>query len=164
MSVTIQEFHRRFKTSEQCLEYLFRSRFNVVECPFCGRKNAYHRHPTKPCYTCNCGRSHIYPMKHSIFENSSVPLAKWFYAIFLMMQTKEGVSAKKLERDLQVTYPTAWRMAKLIRSVRPDDSQWGKPIFLDLFLQSCMFLDVLPLQGIPTEIKKVSVRSKKTVS
>lgn len=139
MAVTLQEFHRRFKTKEACLEYLFRSRFNEVQCPHCGRRNAYHKHPTKPCYTCNCGRSHIYPMKETVFENSPVPLTKWFTAVFLLAQTKQGVSAKELERQLGVTYPTAWRMAKRIRAVRPDDADFGKPTYFDIFLQNCLY-------------------------
>lgn len=137
MLPTIQEFRRRFKTNDQCLEYLFRSRFVDAECLRCGRKGAYHRHPTKPCYTCNCGRSHIYPMKDTVFEGSPVPLTKWFFAVFMMSRTKEGVSAKELERQLKVTYPTAWRMAKRIRAARPDDADFGKPVFFDIFLQNC---------------------------
>lgn len=138
MALSIQEFHRRFRDHKQCLEYLFTMQYNIVSCPKCGRENAYHKHPTKPCYTCNCGQSHLYPMRHTVFKGSPVPLTKWFYAIFLMCQLPEGVSAKELERKLGVTYPTAWRMAKRIRPARPDDSDWGKPTFFDTFLQRCI--------------------------
>lgn len=55
-----------------------------------------------------------------------------------MAQTPEGVSAKELERKLGVVYPTAWRMAKKIRVIRPSESEWGKPTFFDTFLQNCI--------------------------
>ncbi len=95
-------------------------------------------------------------MKHTIFEGSPVPLAKWFYAVFLMAQTPEGVSAKSLERELQVTYPTAWRMAKRIRAVRPDNTHWAKPIFIDMFLQNCMLHSVQPFSQTPLPAESIS--------
>ncbi len=54
-------------------------------------------------------------MVGSIFEKSRTPLQLWFYAIFLFTTSKHGVSGKELQRQLGVTYKTAWRMAKLIR-------------------------------------------------
>ena len=48
-------------------------------------------------------------------EGSRTPLHKWFYAMFLFSQSRHGVSAKELQRQLGVTYKTAWRMAHLIR-------------------------------------------------
>ena len=112
----IQDFHRRFGSEDQCLSYLFSLRFSEATCPKCGRENAYHKHPTKQCYTCNCGQSHIYPRKGTIFENSPLPLTKWFYAIFLFCKSGD-MPAKELERQLSVAYPTAWRMNKRLQSV-----------------------------------------------
>jgi hypothetical protein len=54
-------------------------------------------------------------MVGSIFEKSRTPLQLWFYAIFLFTTTRNGVAAKELQRQLGVTYKTAWRMAHLIR-------------------------------------------------
>lgn len=54
-------------------------------------------------------------MVGSIFEKSRTPLQIWFYAIFLFTTTRHGVSAKELQRQLGVTYKTAYRMGKLIR-------------------------------------------------
>ena len=133
--IHIQDFHRRFRNHEQCLAYLFALRFPEPICPKCGRKDSYHKHPTKHCYTCNCGRSHIFPCKGTIFENSALPLSKWFYAIFLMCTTEYGVPAKELERRLDVTYPTAWRMTKKIRAMLPIQAAWKEHITLEtLFL------------------------------
>jgi transposase-like protein len=54
-------------------------------------------------------------MQGTIFQDSHTPLAKWFYAIYLFTTTRHGVPAKGLQRQLGVSYPTAFRMAHLIR-------------------------------------------------
>ena len=61
-------------------------------------------------------RLHIHPTAGTIFHKSSTSLHLWFYAIYLMTSTRCGVSAKQLERELGVTYKTAWRMFTLIRN------------------------------------------------
>jgi hypothetical protein len=68
-------------------------------------------------------------------EKSSTLLHLWFYAMYLMTSTRCGISAKQLERELGVTYKTAWRMAHLIRhklmtqDSEPFDS--GNPVEID---------------------------------
>lgn len=121
MLLHIQDLRGRFPSEDACLAFLFEKRSGAMRCPRCQRKGAYHKHPTKPCYTCTCGRSHIYPKKGTLFEHSSVPLMKWFYAIFLISAVPEGISAKELGRKLKVTYVTAWKMAKKLRGARPSD-------------------------------------------
>ena len=115
----IQDLHRRFPTNDACLEYLFALRFPDVVCPHCGRKNAYHRQTQKQRFICNCGRSQIYPRKGTLFENSPLPLTKWFFALFLLWSEKGFVTPAELQRKLHVTYATAWRMMKKIRAAIP---------------------------------------------
>jgi hypothetical protein len=78
-------------------------------------------------------------MKGTIFEKSTTSLQLWFYAMFLMASTRCGISAKQLERELGVTYKTAWRMFNKIRNelmsdedddqlsgdVEVDETSWG---------------------------------------
>jgi hypothetical protein len=66
-------------------------------------------------------------------HKSSTSLQLWFHAIFLMAQTKCGISAKQLERELGVTYKTAWRMFTLIRNelMAQDDSPLSGTIEAD---------------------------------
>lgn len=123
MNTTIQQFHRQFPDNDACLQFLFKLQYPTVTCPKCERKNSYHRHSNKLCFTCNCGQSQIFPQVNTIFENSPIPLKKWFYALFLMSSTPNGVSAKELERRLEITYPSAWRMAKKLRSALAASSQ-----------------------------------------
>src|SRR5437764_4622427 len=60
-------------------------------------------------------------MRGTIFENSATSLRLWFYAMYLMASTRCGISAKQLERELGVTYKTAWRMFNRIRSLLDQD-------------------------------------------
>ena len=60
-------------------------------------------------------------MKGTIFEKSTTSLQLWFYAIYLMASTRCGISAKQMERELGVTYKTAWRMFNRIRSLMAED-------------------------------------------
>jgi transposase-like protein len=54
-------------------------------------------------------------MQGTPFENTRTPLQKWFYAMYLFTTTRHGVPAKELQRQLGVTYKTAWRMGHEIR-------------------------------------------------
>ncbi len=58
----------------------------------------------------------------TIFEKSSTPLQYWLCAIFIMAVIRSGVSAKQLQRELGVTYKTAWRMFQQIRKLIAQDS------------------------------------------
>jgi transposase-like protein len=71
-------------------------------------------------------------MKGTIFEDSATSLRLWFHAIFLMSQTRCGISAKQIERELGVTYKTAWRMANRIRTLlNQDDTILGGTVEAD---------------------------------
>lgn len=65
---------------------------------------------------CCMNGHHFSVFKNSIFEKTTTPMYKWFWAIYLFSVSRNGVAAKELERQLDVTYKTAHRMAKQIRS------------------------------------------------
>ncbi|MGC1371689.1 MAG: IS1595 family transposase [Candidatus Sulfotelmatobacter sp.] len=56
-------------------------------------------------------------MAGTIFEHSSTSLRLWYYAMYLMASTRCGISAKQIQRETGVTYKTAWRMFRQIRSL-----------------------------------------------
>ena len=60
-------------------------------------------------------------MAGTIFEKSSTALRTWFYAMYLMSATRCGISAKQIQRETGVTYKTAWRMFKQIRTLMSED-------------------------------------------
>ncbi len=115
-ALTIQDFFARFPNEEACLAHLMTLRFgDDFGCPKCGEIGKFRKLAKQPAYTCNCGH-HVHPMKGTMFTDSHTPLVKWFYAIYLFTTTRHGVSAKELQRQLGVSYPTAFRMAHLIRA------------------------------------------------
>src|ERR1700744_127809 len=63
----------------------------------------------------------VSPMAGTIFEKTTTPLSLWFYAMYLMSATRCGISAKQIQRETGVTYKTAWRMFKQIRSLMSDE-------------------------------------------
>lgn len=114
-SLTIQDFFRQFPNDDACLDHLFKVRFGEnPKCSRCGQRGKFRRLTGMPAYTCNCG-NHIHPMVDTPFLRTRTPLQKWFFAIFMFTTTRNGVAAKELQRQLGVTYKTAWRMARLIR-------------------------------------------------
>src|SRR5205085_8366976 len=67
---------------------------------------------------------HVHPTAGTIFHKSSTSLHLWYYAMYLMTSTRCGISAKQLEREIGVSYPTAWRMLNKIRTelMRQDET------------------------------------------
>src|ERR1017187_944744 len=116
------EFDRDFPDDAACLEWLVGHLYpGGITCPKCQKVTPHYRVKARPCFACeHCGH-HEYPMAGTIFENSSTSLRLWFHGFFLMSQTRCGISAKQLERELGVTYKTAWRMFNKIRSVLTED-------------------------------------------
>jgi transposase-like protein len=117
------EFARDFPDDETCLRWLWTTRYapdgEHAHCPRCDTTRAFRRYETKQqrqSWTCTSCSLHIHPTAGTIFHKSSTALHLWFYAMYLMTSTRCGISAKQLERELGVTYKTAWRMFTLIRN------------------------------------------------
>jgi len=119
---TLQDFFRRFPNDDACLEHLKEKRYpgGVTYCAKCQQERKHHRVTGRPAYACDyCGKM-ISPMAGTIFEKSSTSLRTWFYAMYLMGSTRCGISAKQIQRETGVTYKTAWRMFRQIRSLLSD--------------------------------------------
>lgn len=115
---TIKELKREFGTEEKCLTYIFKARYGDVEiCPHCGKPFSYSKVSGRKKYKCAYCGGELAPLADTIFHKSSTSLVLWFHAIYLFSVSKNGVSAKELERQLGVTYKTAWRMANQIRKL-----------------------------------------------
>ncbi len=114
--LTITQFFRLFPDDESCLKHLFETRFGQgFPCPSCGRPANWYRIQAERAYSCQWCGHHLHPTVGTPFEQTRTPLQLWFYAIHLFTTTRNGVAAKELQRQLGVTYKTAWRMAGLIR-------------------------------------------------
>jgi transposase-like protein/ribosomal protein L37AE/L43A len=115
---TRKDFETTFPNDDACLDWLMNHRYpQGVECPVCQKVTKHHKLTNRPVYECDyCGHQ-ISPLANTIFHKSSTSLKIWFQAIHLMASTRCGISAKQLQRETGVTYKTAWRMFKQIRTL-----------------------------------------------
>jgi transposase-like protein len=115
---TIKDFQKQFPDEATCLDFLFNARYpKGVTCPKCQKVTKHYRIANRKVYSCEFCGNQISPTAGTIFHKSDTPLKSWFHAMFLMASTKTGISAKQLERELGVTYKTAWRMFHQIRKL-----------------------------------------------
>src|SRR2546421_5789875 len=122
-SYSVMEFMREYPNDEACLEWLWVNRYapdgEHAYCPRCETARRFKRYDgarQRQVWTCTSCSLQISPTAGTIFHKSSTSLHLWFYAMWIMTSTRCGVSAKQLERELGVTYKTAWRMFNLIRT------------------------------------------------
>ncbi|HXZ11708.1 MAG TPA: IS1595 family transposase [Candidatus Sulfotelmatobacter sp.] len=120
---SMRDFNNEFPNDAACLEYVKEQRwpFGIAPCKKCSKPRKHYRVGNRTAYACDHCGNHIYPLAGTIFEKSSTPLRLWFYAIYLMGSTRCGISAKQIQRETGVTYKTAWRMFRQIRSLLSDD-------------------------------------------
>lgn len=125
-TITIAQFRERFPDDDSCLQEVFRLRFgHLNECPACSAVFSYKRVTSiskknkerRKSFQCASCSHQLYPLVGTIYEKSRTPLTYWFYSIYLYTATRNGVAAKELERQLGVTYKTAFRMAHKIRQL-----------------------------------------------
>lgn len=120
---TFAQFKTRFADDDACLKYIWDKRFaDLKECPKCEMDAKFHQCKGERYYACqNCGH-HIHPTAGTIFEGSRTPLVSWLFVILLFSNSKNGVSAKEIQRQIGVTYKCAFRMGHLVRSLM-DESE-----------------------------------------
>lgn len=113
---SLRQFKRKYGTHQMCLESIKELRYpDGTQCPKCKESSVFYPVTDRTAYACKFCGWHVYPLAGTVFEKSTTPLDLWFFAMYLMVQTRAGISAKQLERMLGVTYKTAWRMFKQIR-------------------------------------------------
>ncbi len=115
---TIKQFNEKYQNDDICLSEIFLNKYSESKyCPDCENSFSFHKVSNRKCYACSYCGYQLHPLADTIFHKSSTSLKSWFYAMFLFSTSKNSVSAKELERQLGVTYKTAWRMAKQIRTL-----------------------------------------------
>lgn len=119
---TRQQFDNDFPDDDACLEQIKEQRWpdGRKVCHKCGAERKHYRVSGRTAYACDHCGNHIYPLAGTIFEKSTTPLRIWFQAMYLMGSTRCGISAKQIQRETGVTYKTAWRMFRQIRSLLSD--------------------------------------------
>jgi transposase len=115
---SVREFFAEFPDDDACLKRVMEVRYGLRHvCRKCEHASTFHKLTSKPIYSCaHCG-DHVHPCAGTIFQDTRTPLQTWFYAIYLFIATRHGVSGKELQRTLGVTYKTAWRIGQQIRDL-----------------------------------------------
>ncbi len=114
------EFLKDYGTEAQCENALFTWRFpNGFVCPECANKTCCRLRRRPRVWQCNHCRHQMSLTGNTIFANTKLPLTKWFLAMHLLSQTKTGLSAMELKRQLGVKYDTAWMLKhKLLQAMK----------------------------------------------
>lgn len=108
-------FTKSFPTEESCIKYYEKLRWNgKVVSPFDKDSKVYKCSNGR--YRCANTGKYFNVKTGTIFENTKLPMQYWFYAMFLFLSHKRGVSSCQLARDLGVTQKTAWTMLHKLRS------------------------------------------------
>lgn len=116
----VREFFARFPDEQACLEHIMAVRFGgtKLDCPSCGSVNVeFHKLRERRVYACSACLFQIAPTANTILHDTRTPLVSWFYAMYLFCTTRHGVSGKELQRQLGVTYKTAYRIGQQIRDL-----------------------------------------------
>jgi len=120
-------------TDNECRAFLERMRWpNGAHCPKCGENSPYKMTRRKPSknlvgtiYRCRVCKRQFTATVGTIFEDSKIPLSKWFASIYLMCASKKGISAHQIHRQLGITYKSAWFMCHRIREAMTDKGMLG---------------------------------------
>ncbi|UAY52701.1 IS1595 family transposase [Ferruginibacter albus] len=123
---TIKQFREAYPNDDACLDRIFQLRFSNLVCPKCESDKQFTRVKNRRSYQCPTCGFQVYPTKDTVFEKTTTPLTYWFMAIFLQTTTRNGVSAKELERVLNVCYTTALRMNHQIKKLMAGKNKLGK--------------------------------------
>lgn len=111
-----------FDTDAECRAYLEELRWpEGVTCPRCESKSVS-RIKARKVFDCDKCRYQFSVTAGTIFHDSHLPLTKWFLAIFLLTESKKGMSALQLKRLLKVSYKTAWYLSHRIRAAMTEQN------------------------------------------
>jgi len=113
---------------DECRSFLEKQRWpGGPVCPKCGETEPYiinrktkTKNPVRSLYKCRACKRQFTATVGTIFEDSKIPLSKWFAAIYLMCASKKGISAHQLHRQLDITYKSAWFMCHRVREAMRD--------------------------------------------
>jgi transposase-like protein len=121
--MNLPDLIERFGDEERCRAYLEELRWaRGVECPRC-ESRSISRISTRDQFDCDSCRYRFSVTAGTLFHDSHLPLWKWFLAVYLLCESKKGISSKQLQRMLGVSYKTAWYLSHRIRDAMGDDEQ-----------------------------------------
>lgn len=122
MEMNLADLVEQFGSNDRCREYLEHLRWpDGVKCPRCG-SDSVSRITTRKQFDCNACRKRFSVLAGTIFQDSKLPLWKWFAAVYLICESKKGISALQVKRMLKIgSYETAWYLCHRIRAAMKDE-------------------------------------------
>jgi transposase-like protein len=119
------EFMGLFPNEESAINYYLENRYKgLITCPHCGNEEKIYRYKTRlkvfQCYKCDNSFS---PFKNTIFWKTRISMVLWFYVIMSFLNDRSGASAKYIQRQINVSYPTAFRMLHQIRIAMSNEEE-----------------------------------------
>lgn len=120
---------KTFPDEESCVKHLEMLRWpKGIVCPICGSTRKIYHVKRKFVYKCADCNNQFSVRKGTIFEESRLPLQKWFAAAFLITSNRKGIASTQLAREIGVSQKTAWFMLGRLREVANSMSKTGGPM------------------------------------
>ena len=135
MALTIKSFIDLMKSlpdANRCREFMEQHKWNgVPTCPHCNHQSERHYKlhfggVFTGLYKCRHCKKRFNVITGTMFEGSNIPLDKWFYAIYMFLSHKKGISSVQLSKDIGVTQKTAWF---ILGRIRHNLTDWELPKF-----------------------------------
>jgi transposase-like protein len=124
VEMNLADLVEEFGSNDRCRDYLEALRWpEGVECPKCASKSIS-RIKTRKQFDCNSCRKRFSVLSGTIFQDTKLPLWKWFAAVYLICESKKGISALQIKRMLKIgSYETAWYLCHRIREAMGDGEE-----------------------------------------
>ncbi|MEO5857984.1 MAG: IS1595 family transposase [Pyrinomonadaceae bacterium] len=121
---------KAFPNEEKCVQHLEKLRWpnGATVCPFCGSSRKFYKVTRAFKNKCADCSKEFSVRKGTIFEESRLPLQKWFVAAWLVTANRKGISSCQLAREIDVTQKTAWFMLGRLREVAQALGGIGGPV------------------------------------
>jgi transposase-like protein len=127
--MSLYQILERFSSEEECIEHLEKLRWpKGVICPCCGSSRKIYRIKRDHKYKCADCSKQFSVRKGTIFEESRLPLRKWFATAWLLTSNRKGINSCQLAREIDVTQKTAWFILGRLREVTAGISSLGGPV------------------------------------
>ena len=121
-SMNIMKLSEMFHSDERCRAYLEALRWpDGLTCLRCQSTKISHSYKRNQ-FVCDACEYNFSVTAGSIFHDTKLPLPKWFMAVYLMCESKKGISANQMKRTIGVSYKTAWYLCHRIRAAMRDAS------------------------------------------
>ena len=115
-------FQHRINTEQACIEYLANQRWpKGYKCKKCGCAEAYQLRKRSRVFMCKHCNKQESVTSGMVMHGTNLPLMIWFWAAYLLIQDKRGVSAMHIKRELDLHYDTAWTLLHKLRRALTDD-------------------------------------------